>query len=149
MMQPYNPRDWYWIVAGDATRAWSSADGAYVNEYPSDRLTRIASEAELADVVRPYGLALPVYVLGDYQVAIQTHIDAVAKSRGYDGGISLAGYLNSTVRAWAGEAQAFISWRDSVWVYVYEQLAAVEGQQRAQPTPAALISELPTIAWPA
>ncbi len=26
----YNPSDWFWIVGGDESRAWSSAAGAYV-----------------------------------------------------------------------------------------------------------------------
>lgn len=59
MMQDYNPLNWFWIVSGDESRAWSSAAGAYVAEYPTDRLTRIASEPELNEVLRPYGLVLP------------------------------------------------------------------------------------------
>jgi hypothetical protein len=26
----FTPRDWFWIVGGDETRAWSSAAAAYV-----------------------------------------------------------------------------------------------------------------------
>lgn len=48
----YNPLDWFWVVAGDETRAWSSAACAYVTEWPSDRVTHIASEAELIDVLK-------------------------------------------------------------------------------------------------
>ncbi|MBX6376291.1 MAG: hypothetical protein IRZ13_18955 [Acetobacteraceae bacterium] len=56
----YDPRDWYWIVAGDESHAWSSARAAYV---PADdplysdwrqrggQPTRIASEAELREVL--------------------------------------------------------------------------------------------------
>jgi hypothetical protein len=53
------PIDWFWIVGGDASRAWSSLAGAYVSQYP-DGASRIASEAELADVLQGYGLAGPV-----------------------------------------------------------------------------------------
>lgn len=59
-MQNYDPLRWFWIVGGDESRAWSSVDGAYVSEYPSDRLTRIASESELNEVLRPYGVVLPL-----------------------------------------------------------------------------------------
>lgn len=57
----YDPSDWYWIVAGDESRVWSSARAAYV---PTDDpavqgwrarggvATRIASEAELREVLR-------------------------------------------------------------------------------------------------
>lgn len=57
-MKDFNPRDWYWIVAGDETRAFSSAARAYVNAnnatftaWKADGTlpTRIASEAELWD----------------------------------------------------------------------------------------------------
>ena len=65
----YDPFDWYWIVAGDESRVWSSKASTYV---PADDATfqgwldrggiptRIASEQELADVLRPYGLFGPV-----------------------------------------------------------------------------------------
>lgn len=51
----YNPKDWFWIVAGDTSRAWSSATTSYVTDYPLERVTRIASEAELGDVLAPHG----------------------------------------------------------------------------------------------
>jgi UDP-N-acetylmuramoylalanine-D-glutamate ligase len=47
----YSAENWHWIVGGDASQAWSSAARAYVTEYPADRVTRIASEAELRDVL--------------------------------------------------------------------------------------------------
>lgn len=53
------PQDWYWIVGGDESRAWSSAAGAYVSDYPADGVTRILNETELTDVLRPYGIGGP------------------------------------------------------------------------------------------
>lgn len=54
------PAMWLWIVGGDESRFWSSADGAYVGSLPPGALvTRIASEAELADVLSTYGLPTP------------------------------------------------------------------------------------------
>ncbi|CAA2142736.1 hypothetical protein [Hyphomicrobium sp. ghe19] len=50
-MEEYTPRDWFWIVGGDAARAWSSAARDYVTQYPSDRASRIANEVELFDVL--------------------------------------------------------------------------------------------------
>lgn len=61
-MKPYNPSNWYWTVAGDTTRAFSSASGGYVPannptfvEWGSDGTlpTNIASEAELGEVLAP------------------------------------------------------------------------------------------------
>lgn len=63
-MSNYNPRDWYWVVAGDPTQVFSSALGAYV---PVDdatyaawlgtgdnRPTPIGSENSLGEVLAPY-----------------------------------------------------------------------------------------------
>lgn len=59
-MSDYDPLNWFWIIAGDASKAWSSAAGAYVPKWPSDRITRIASEDELTDVLARYGIRGPV-----------------------------------------------------------------------------------------
>lgn len=59
-MLNYTPHDWYWIVNGDGSRYWSSAAGAYVEEMSqSAQVSPIASEAELDDVLAPYGLLGP------------------------------------------------------------------------------------------
>ena len=144
----YQPENWFWIVAGDTSRAWSSAAGAYVSEYPDDQITRIDSEASLNDVLRPHGLVLPSPSADDYAAAIQRHVDATAKARGYADGVGLAGYSTSTVPTWAAEAQTFIAWRDSVWIYAYTELAKVQGGQRTTPTVEALVAELPVVVWP-
>jgi len=144
----FDPRDWFWIVGADESRAWSSAAGQYVTEYPGDCTTRIGTEEELADVLRPYGLPLPLYVLDDYRKTAQAHIDAVAGTRNYDSGASMAGYVNSSVPSWAAEAAAFVAWRDAVWVYLFAQIEAVLEGQRSQPTPAGLVAEIPAIEWP-
>lgn len=77
MIMAYTPHDWFWIVGGDESRAWSSAVGGYVAGYPTDRLTRIASEAELNDVLKPYGLALPLVEVpksvSPYQARVALH----------------------------------------------------------------------------
>ncbi len=58
-MRSYNPANWYWIVAGDTTRAWSSAAAAYVPVSDATYAawlaagyvpTRIGSEADLQGV---------------------------------------------------------------------------------------------------
>ena len=56
----YDPSDWYWAVASDATRVWSSKQAAYVPVTDAayvawldgeNQPTHIASEAELFDVL--------------------------------------------------------------------------------------------------
>ena len=163
----YDPRNWFWVVGGDTSRFWSST-GVYVKElppgfYPSVQAavdadsdagvrqvaTRIASEAELNDVLRPYGLMLPAPTQADYSQAIQAHIDGVARSRNYADGVALTSYTVSTIPAWAAEAQVFAAWRDAVWAYAYGELAKVIDGERAQPTIDVLIAELPAMVWPA
>lgn len=62
-MQYYDPSNWYWIVGADDTQVFSSAPGNYIPA--SDAAyqawlanggvpTRIASEAELGEVLAPY-----------------------------------------------------------------------------------------------
>lgn len=147
-MIEFNPRAWFWIVGGDESRAWSSAVGEYVSEYPTDTVTRILDEEELSDVLRRYGLTLPRPTTSDFAAAIQSHIDATARARGYNGPATLASYVSSTVPAWAIEAQTFVAWRDAVWVYAYGELAKVQAGQRPQPVVDEIVAELPTIYWP-
>lgn len=144
----FTVRNWFWIVGGDASKAWSSSAGAYVTGYPQDRITRIASEDELADVLRPYGMAGPKVSEMDYAIAAQAHVDATAKAKGYADGIALAGYSTSTIPTWANEAATFIAWRDQIWLHAYTELAKVQAGQRAAPTIEGFLSELPAIAWP-
>lgn len=146
-MTEYTARAWFWIVGGDESRAWSSAAGAYVTQWPADRVTRIANVEELNDVLRPQGLVLPAPTQQDYAAAVQKHIDAIAVARGYADGVALSGYVASNVATWAYEAHAFIAWRDAVWDYAYAQLAAIQTGQRQQPTIQGLIGELPSVDW--
>jgi hypothetical protein len=61
----YDPRNWFWIVAGDETKVFSSASGDFVTvtapAYQAWRAsggapTRIASTAELGEVLAPLSL---------------------------------------------------------------------------------------------
>lgn len=70
----FTPTDWFWVVGGDESRAWSSAAGAYVTDYPADRLTRIDSEASLTDVLRRYGLRGPAPTPIDVKTEAQRRI---------------------------------------------------------------------------
>ena len=60
--RPYTPEDWYWYVGGNTAQAWSSKAGAYVpaSEVVADKITRIATETELSEVLDKHGLPGPV-----------------------------------------------------------------------------------------
>ena len=83
-----------------------------------------------------------------YERAIQRHIDDTARERNYRNGDALASYAPSTVPEWAAEAQAFVAWRDAVWVYAYAELVKVMNGEREQPSIVEFVEELPSIAWP-
>ncbi|MBS0250157.1 MAG: hypothetical protein JSR78_03730 [Proteobacteria bacterium] len=111
MMQVSDPAAWFWIVGDDASKAWSSAAGAYVTDFPPDRAIHIASEDALSDALRPFALALalPKPNLSDYTLAVQNVVDATARTKNYTDVVSLASYASSTNSQWAAEATAFIA----------------------------------------
>jgi hypothetical protein len=64
-MADFNPADWYWQVGADATKFYSSANGDYVQSSDvayqewlgaGNAATKIASEAELGEVLAPYSI---------------------------------------------------------------------------------------------
>jgi hypothetical protein len=101
----------------------------------------MAKGGEIAPYVPP-----PVSA-DDFAAAIQAHVDATAKARGYADGVALAGYSASTIPTWSAEAAAFIAWRDQVWLYASDKLAKVQSGQTA-PTIEEFLAELPAIVWP-
>jgi hypothetical protein len=83
-----------------------------------------------------------------YRQAVQSHIDATARSRDYRDGFALAGYVNSAIPPWKAEAEAFIAWRDQVWLFVFEKLSQIQaGNVEPPESPQALIGWLPVIEW--
>ncbi len=90
-MRDYTPSDWYWIVGGDETRVFSSKGGAFVlvadAAYAAwvaegNAPTRIASKAELGEVLAPYQIRpADADVLDGYQDAHSRKItiEVVAK----------------------------------------------------------------------
>ena len=86
----------------------------------------------------------------DYTQAIQNLLEETARSRRYEqGATAFATYVKSSDPVWAAEAQAFVKWRDAVWLYAYAQLDAVKAGERKQPTVEELLAELPTANWSA
>jgi hypothetical protein len=78
-----------------------------------------------------------------YTAAIDAHVTAAARDRGYNSAESLASYVASTNQAWAAEAKAFVAWRDAVWAYALEVLADVEAGTKALPDIEALLKDAP------
>lgn len=79
--------------------------------------------------------------------AVQNHLDATARTRGYDGILSLCSYASSGDATFAAEGQAGVAWRDACWRHCYGVMADVQNAARAIPTEAELVAELPVIGW--
>lgn len=90
----------------------------------------------------------PPLTLADYEAAIQSHVDDTARSRLFRDGVTMASYAASTNPQWAAEAEAFIAWRDAVWVHAYAELDRVQSGLRNQPTIDQFLGEIPPIIWP-
>lgn len=135
-------------------RAIAPIDGISIGNEADKRTWRIDFAPEATDAQKA---AAKAFVASfdpstpspqEYSAAIQTLIDTTAQSRQYTDGVSLASYKDSTIPVWASEAKIFIAWRDQVWSYANDQMSLVQSKQRATPSVAQLLSELPVIAWP-
>jgi hypothetical protein len=114
---------------------------------PADPGNRFYAAMVEAGIV-PAAYVPPPPTLAQYEAAIAAHVEAVARSRSYSSAASCAGYINSTVPAWAAEAAAFVAWRDAVFLAAFGTMAEV---QEGAPAPriAALLAGLPVMEWPA
>lgn len=81
--------------------------------------------------------------------AVQSWMDDEAKTRGYDGILSLCSYATDPNARFSAEGQAGVDWRGAVWAECYQILADVDAGVRPAPESIdALISELPVMTWP-
>jgi hypothetical protein len=85
------------------------------------------------------------------QIASETqqHLDTFARTRNYDGMLSLCTYATSTNPTFAAEGQYGVEARDATWAALYTMLAEVEAGTRPVPSGFADIEpELPVLTWP-
>ena len=88
-------------------------------------------------------------LLKDVVDSTQRRLDDFAKTRNYDGILSLATYATSTNVKFQTEGQYGVTARDATWAKLYEMLAEVEAGTRPMPTGFQDIEpELPILEWP-
>jgi hypothetical protein len=81
--------------------------------------------------------------------ATQSHLDAFARTRGYDGILSACSYAASAVPKFAAEGQYALGARDNTWATLYGGFVEVEAGTRPMPTGFADVEPfLPVLVWP-
>jgi hypothetical protein len=107
------------------------------------------AEAQIAGEDAPFEPGPPPPTLeqlqAGYTAAIEAHVEATARARGYTSAVSCATYAGSTVPAWQAEGAAFVAWRDDVWTAALAMLAAVQAGGAIPESP---IAGLPEMEWP-
>ncbi len=89
-----------------------------------------------------------VRVQASIMAATQARLDDFARTRNYDGILSLCTYATSTNPTFAKEGQYGVNMRDATWAKLYEMLAEVEAGIRPVPTGYVDIeAELPVLDW--
>ncbi len=124
---------------------YSDATGRVVARTLPNGATESMLASGLAAGITPDPYISPQGTQATLAAAVQGHLDATARAKGYDSALSCVTYINSTVPQYKAEATAMRDWRDAVWLRCYEVLAEVQAGARAVPTEAQLIALLPSI----
>lgn len=80
--------------------------------------------------------------------AVQQRLDDFARTRAYDGILSVCTYATSAVPKFATEGQYAVQARDATWATCYQLMADVQQGQRPMPTIEQVLAELPELEWP-
>ena len=91
----------------------------------------------------------PEQVQAEIVTATQERLDDFARTRSYDGVLSLCTYASSPNPKFKAEGQYGVEARDATWSKLYEILAEVQAGTRPMPSGYADIEpELPPLVWP-
>lgn len=83
---------------------------------------------------------------GTFEQAIQAHLDAAARGRGYDSIATAVSYAEEpAVPKFQDDGKAFRAWRSLVWQYAYQELARVKAGEREIPALDSFMDELPAL----
>lgn len=122
-------------------------EGEYIYENCPDWATHIIDNEPVKVEPPPPPPPTEEEIIASLTAAVQRHLDATARTRNYDGILSLCSYATSTDPVFSAEGQAGVTWRDAVWRRCYEVMADVRAGVQPVPTAEELIASLPVIGW--
>lgn len=114
-------------------------DGMRKARYINDSWVDEEAESLAAD--------LAVQALKSLERALETHMDSVAQTDGWDNRwscVARAAYPNP----WQAKAVAFGGWMDACWVVIIQAQADIAAGTRTVPMIEEAIAELPAMVWP-
>lgn len=126
-----------------------------ISAYPDDGSQDYLIKSGMVEISEPDAMALANpspsanEIITALTAVVQAHLDATARTRNYDGILSLCSYAASTSPKFGPEGLAGVAWRDAVWEACYAILEDVQAGSRSVPTANELMAELPAMVWPA
>jgi len=128
---------------GNWVQAWTVVD--MFQDYTDDEgVTHTKAEQEAA-----YQAKLNEGIFTSIQDATQQRLDDFARTRNYDGMLSLCTYATSSNVKFQAEGLYGVDLRDATWSKLYEILAEIEAGTRPIPSAYSDIEgELPALVWP-
>lgn len=127
-----------WDLIIDRFTDYTDADGVFHSKEEQEAAAIAADKAQKAEALTSSIVA-----------STQSRLDAWAKTRNYDGILSLCTYATSTVSKFAAEGQAGVNARDATWARLYQILDDIK--QGLRPAPSGydeIEPELPVLTWP-
>ena len=86
-------------------------------------------------------------IIADYISALEAHMDALAKAKGYDDRKTCALRAGIVGSPFQVEGVKFALWMDNCYALGYTIIAEVQSGVRAMPTIEEFIAELPVLVW--
>jgi len=80
--------------------------------------------------------------------AVQSQLDSIAKTYGYDSILTAVTYIGSPITKFDGEAIAFRNWRANCWDTCYTLLAQWQAGQINEMSPTEVVAVLPLFVEP-
>jgi hypothetical protein len=144
------PANWLNNATAEDKQAHGLVEVTTVGERGDDRFNWVSEtlEGSVRTIVNtPKDAASVAELVKAYLInAVQAHLDAGARELGYDDIKTAATYAGeAAVPRFQNEGIALRSWRSLVWDHCHVVMNAVTAGERAVPTAAELIAELPVL----